>query len=151
MADTLYFSDRELGPKPREEQDTTPKAWGGIVAITHSLISTGALAIDFPKYGCEEAQHYVPREPAKGGYVVLRDPAGKGPNLSLDQARERRTEKRSRRHVDLYTNKQESEMARLVKIGAVRYPWKYRPGDGFVVLADPDDNLFSVVRVRGEI
>ena len=99
----------------------------------------------------QEALHYVPREPAKDGWVVLRDPAGRGPNLSLDQARERRTGKRSRVHLDLYTNNQESEVARLVKIGAVHYPWRYRPGDDFVVLADPDDNLFCVVQVRGEI
>ena len=59
MADTLHFSDRELGPKPREEQDITPKAWGGIVAITHSLISTGALAIDFPKYGCDDGSAWI--------------------------------------------------------------------------------------------
>ncbi|MGH9630470.1 MAG: hypothetical protein ACRD7E_19330 [Bryobacteraceae bacterium] len=28
----------------------------------------------------------------------------------------------------------------------MRYPWKYKPGDDFVVLADPDDNLFCVVQ-----
>jgi hypothetical protein len=33
----------------------------------------------------QEALHYVPREPAKDGWVVLHDPAGKGPNVSLDQ------------------------------------------------------------------
>lgn len=95
----------------------------------------------------QEALHYVPREPAKGGWVVLHDPAGKGPNVSLDQVPGRRTGKRSRLHLDLYTDNQESEVARLVTLGAVRYPWRYRPGDDFVVLADPDDNLFCVVQV----
>jgi catechol 2,3-dioxygenase-like lactoylglutathione lyase family enzyme len=99
----------------------------------------------------QEALHYVPREPAKGGWVVLRDPAGRGPNLSLDHVPGKRTGKRSRLHLDLYTNNREIEVARLVKIGAVRYPWRYRPGDDFVVLADPDDNLFCVVQVKGEI
>jgi hypothetical protein len=28
----------------------------------------------------QEALHYVPREPAEAGWVVLRDPAGRGPN-----------------------------------------------------------------------
>jgi hypothetical protein len=28
----------------------------------------------------QHALHYVPREPAKGGWVVLRDPEGRGPN-----------------------------------------------------------------------
>jgi catechol 2,3-dioxygenase-like lactoylglutathione lyase family enzyme len=94
----------------------------------------------------QEALRYVPREPAKGGWVVLRDPTGRGPNVSLDQAPGRRTGKRGRLHLDLYTDNQESEVARLVELGAVRYPWRYRPGDDFVVLADPDDNLFCVVQ-----
>jgi hypothetical protein len=47
----------------------------------------------------QEALHYVPREPAKRGWVVLRDPEGIGPNLSLDQYPERRSGKRSRLHL----------------------------------------------------
>jgi hypothetical protein len=30
----------------------------------------------------QQALHYGPREPAKGGWVFLRDPEGRGPNLS---------------------------------------------------------------------
>lgn len=93
-----------------------------------------------------EALHYVPREPAKDGWVVLRDPDGKGPNLSLDRVPERRSGKRSRLHIDLYTRNREEEVERLVKIGATRYPWRNRPGDDFVVLEDPDGNLFCVVQ-----
>jgi hypothetical protein len=55
----------------------------------------------------QEALHYVTTEPAKGGWVILRDPQGRAPNLSLDQS----------------------------------------PDDDFVVLEDPDGNLFCVVRV----
>jgi hypothetical protein len=94
----------------------------------------------------QEALHYVPREPAKDGWVVLRDPAGRGPNISLDQIGERRTGKRNRLHLDLYTQDQMKEVEKLITIGATRYPWRYRPGDDFVVLADPDDNLFCVVQ-----
>ena len=94
----------------------------------------------------QEALRYVCTEPAKDGWVILRDPAGRGPNVSLDHVPGRRTGKRSRLHLDLYTDDQEREVARLVEIGAVRYPWRYRPGDDFVVLADPDDNLFCVVQ-----
>ena len=93
----------------------------------------------------QEALHYVPREPAKGGWVVLRDPEGRGPNVSLDHVQEKRSGKRSRLHLDLFTNNQEVEVERLVKIGATRYPWKYKPGSDFVVLEDPDGNLFCVV------
>ncbi len=70
----------------------------------------------------QEALRYVPRSPAKGGWVVLRDPEGKGPNVSLDKFPERRTGKRSRLHLDLYTRDREAEVERLVRIGATRYP-----------------------------
>lgn len=94
----------------------------------------------------QRALHYVPREPAGNGWVVLCDPNGEGPNLSF-QAREKRAEHRSWLHLDLYTDNQEAEVKRLVKLGAVRYPWRYKPGDDFVVLEDPDGNLFCVVQV----
>jgi hypothetical protein len=96
----------------------------------------------------QEALHYVPREPAKDGWVVLRDPQGKAPNLSLNRVPHRRSGKRSRLHLDLYTENQEAEVERLLGIGASRYPWRYRPNSDFVVLEDPDGNLFCVVQLR---
>jgi catechol 2,3-dioxygenase-like lactoylglutathione lyase family enzyme len=93
----------------------------------------------------QEALGYVPREPAKGGWVVLCDPDGKGPNLSF-QAREQRRKNRSWLHLDLYTNDRDGEVERLVSLGAASYPWRYRPGGDFVVLQDPDGNLFCVVQ-----
>lgn len=95
----------------------------------------------------QEALHYVPARPAKDGWVILRDPSGAGPNVSLDQISERRSGKRSRFHFDLYTSDQAGEVERLVTIGATRYPWRYKPHDDFVVLEDPDANLFCVVQV----
>jgi len=94
----------------------------------------------------QEALHYIARPPAKDGWVILRDPEGQGPNVSLDQFPERRTGRRSRLHLDLYAADQEGEVERLVTLGATRYPWRYRPGDDFVVLEDPDGNLFCVVQ-----
>jgi len=94
----------------------------------------------------QEALHYFPREPAKGGWVVLRDPEGKGPNLSLDQYPEKRSGKRCRLHLDLYTNNRDAEVERLGGLGASRYPWRYKPGADFVVMEDPDGNLFCVVQ-----
>jgi len=93
----------------------------------------------------QEALGYAPREPAKSGWVVLRDPQGRGPNLSLQQVPEKRSGRRSRLHLDLYTDNKEVEVDRLVTIGATRYPWRYRPGSDFTVLEDPDGNLFCVV------
>jgi catechol 2,3-dioxygenase-like lactoylglutathione lyase family enzyme len=97
-----------------------------------------------------EALHYVHREPVEGGFVILHDPDGGGPNVSLDKTSTRRAGKRSRLHFDLYTTDQQGEAERLVKIGATRYPWRYQPDDDFVVLEDPDGNLFCVVQVPPE-
>lgn len=91
---------------------------------------------------------YVPREPAGGGWVVLRDPEGHGPNVSLQRVREKRTGKRSWFHFDLYTDDQHGEAKRLVALGASRYPWRYPRGADYVVLEDPDGNLFCVVQAR---
>ena len=95
-----------------------------------------------------EALHYVAREPPDQGWVVLRDPAGTGPNLSLERVPEKRSGKRSRLHLDLYTGDQRGEVERLVALGARRYPWRYRPSSDFIVLEDPDGNLFCVVQVH---
>ena len=94
----------------------------------------------------QEALHYVPKEPPKAGWVILRDPSGRGPNVSLDHVDEKRVGRRSRLHLDLYTEDQAREVERLVGLGATRYPWRYEPGADFVVLADPDDNLFCVIQ-----
>jgi hypothetical protein len=73
-----------------------------------------------------EALHYISRAPAKDGWVVLCDPENKGPNLSF-QTRESRAPHRSWIHLDLYLPVRDEEVARLVALGARRYPWKYRP------------------------
>ena len=98
----------------------------------------------------QQALQYVPREPAEGGWVVLRDPKGRGPNVSLDRVSEKRSGKRSRLHLDLYTNNRDGEVERLIRVGAIRYPWQHKPHDDFVVLEDPDGNLFCVVQVAVE-
>jgi catechol 2,3-dioxygenase-like lactoylglutathione lyase family enzyme len=95
----------------------------------------------------QDALHYRPRDPANDGWVVLRDPSGTGPNVSFQRVPVRRTGKRGRIHLDLYTDDRATEVERLVKLGANRYPWRYRPGSDFVVLEDPDGNLFCVVQL----
>ncbi len=93
----------------------------------------------------QEALHYVPREPAEGGWVVLRDPEGRGPNVSLNQV-SKRLVGRNWLHFDLYTNDREGEVKRLLMLGAKRHRQTYEPGDDFRVLEDPDGNLFCVVQ-----
>jgi hypothetical protein len=95
----------------------------------------------------QEALGYEPREPPKeDGWVVLCDPEGRGPNLSLERIPEPLGQT-SRVHLDLYTTDQEGEVERLLGIGATRYHRDYRPEDDFVVLEDPDRNRFCVVQV----
>jgi hypothetical protein len=97
----------------------------------------------------QEALHYIPREPAKDGWIVLCDPNGTKPNISLNRVPGKR-KGRNRLHLDLYTNNQDTEVERLVKIGANRYQWRYKQDDDFIVLEDPDGNLFCVVQVRSK-
>jgi catechol 2,3-dioxygenase-like lactoylglutathione lyase family enzyme len=110
----------------------------------------GSIVIDCSEFDkmlafWQEALHYVPREPAKDGWVVLHDPAGRNPNVSLNQDPEKRLG-RNRLHLDLYTDNRENEVNRLLKIGATRHPQTYEPDGDFVVLEDPDGNLFCVVQ-----
>jgi hypothetical protein len=44
---------------------------------------------------------------------------------------------------------QEVDVERLVRIWTNRYPWRYRQGVDFVILEDPDGNLFCVILVKG--
>lgn len=104
---------------------------------------------DFPRMFAfwRQALHYVPREPPADGSVVLADPEGVGPNVSLNATAEGPLND-YRLHLDLYSSDPEGEVQRLVGLGAVLK----RPagaGEDFVTLADPDGNLFDVVDKRG--
>ena len=94
----------------------------------------------------QKALHYVPRNQPKDGWIVLGDPEGKNPNISLNQVSTKRRG-RNRLHLDLYTDKREAEINRLIKIGAKRHRQRYEPEDDFRVLEDPDGNLFCVVQI----
>jgi catechol 2,3-dioxygenase-like lactoylglutathione lyase family enzyme len=62
------------------------------------------------------------------------------PRLHLD------TEDRT--HLDLWTANEEEQLAeveRLLELGAERVDWDYPEDPDFVVLADPDGNLFCVI------
>lgn len=97
----------------------------------------------------QKALHYVPRDEPTDDWVVLRDPKGRGPNLSF-QKRERRHGSRNWIHLDLYTTDQAAQVAELQKLGAKRYPWRYPKGADYVVMEDPDGNLFCVVQEQAQ-
>src|ERR1051326_1782623 len=79
------------------------------------------------------------------GWVVLADPRRRWANLSLQLTHEPK-QGRNRLHLDMYTQDQKAEVERLVALGATRLPWRYDPGDDFVVLGDPDGNEFCVIQ-----
>jgi hypothetical protein len=115
-------------------------------------LRVGAVVIDCNDFETmsafwREALRYVPRDPPEAGWVVLRDPAGGNVNVSLQQVPEKRIGK-NRLHLDLYTDDQDGEVARLLALGATRHPRTPEPGEDFVVLADPEGNLFDVIDKR---
>lgn len=101
----------------------------------------------------QAALRYVPREPPEDGWVVLTDPTGRGPNISLERVDDDRLPplgELSRMHLDLYTSDRQGEVERLLTLGATRYARDYGPDDDFIVLVDPDGNRFCVVSKADE-
>jgi len=84
-------------------------------------------------------------QPPFDDWAVIKDPALKGPNMSF-QKREHKRDRRSWIHLDLYAQDQKAEVERLLSLGAKRYPWRYPEGADYVVLEDPDGNLFCVIQ-----
>jgi catechol 2,3-dioxygenase-like lactoylglutathione lyase family enzyme len=74
------------------------------------------------------------------------DGSGRALGLMLSESP---AEPRPRIHLDLLvdtTAEQEAEVQRLIGLGATRVDWDlYPPDPDFVVLADPDGNIFCVV------
>jgi catechol 2,3-dioxygenase-like lactoylglutathione lyase family enzyme len=115
-------------------------------------IWVGAIVIDcrdLPRMVAfwQEALHYVPREPPDPDGVVLKDPEGQGPNVSLNRTTEGPLDD-YRLHLDLYSSSPEKEVERLLALGATLVQ-PAREGHDFVTLADPDGNLFDVIDKKG--
>jgi hypothetical protein len=129
----------------------------GSHAIRASQVKVGSIVVRCVRFGelvafWQAALGYVPREPPRDGWVVLTDPSGRGPNISLDRVDAADLPplgELSRVHLDLYTADQEGEVERLLGLGATRYDREYGPGHDFVVLVDPDGNRFCVVGKPG--
>src|SRR5215831_19965018 len=81
---------------------------------------------------------YVP-QPDEPAFLAPADSVG--PRLHLDET--------DRTHLDLWVDRtgsdQDTEVERLIALGARRVEWVYPDGADFVVLADPDGNLFCVI------
>jgi hypothetical protein len=97
----------------------------------------------------QTALDYVPREAPQDGWVVLTDPTGTGPNLSLervDASIAPAPDELSAIHLDLYSDDQQRDVERLVALGATRYAHEAPDDADFVVLVDPDGYRFCVVQ-----
>ncbi|GHJ39569.1 VOC family protein [Streptomyces sp. TS71-3] len=81
-------------------------------------------------------------------WQTLDYPDGSGRALGLLRS-ESRPEPRPRLHLDLYVDtarEQQAEVERLISLGAQAVDWDLYPSEpDFVVLADPDGNIFCVV------
>ena len=85
-----------------------------------------------------QALGYV-RRPEQPSFLA--PASGDGLRIHLDQT--------DRTHLDLWTDREQSdletEVDRLVALGATRVPWTYPDDADFVVLADTEGNLFCVI------
>ena len=96
----------------------------------------------------QEALGYVPKYPPKqDDWALLIDPRGESINVGLQCVPEKRIGK-NRLHLDLYAEDPDAEVERLLDLGAKRFDRVPEPGEDFVVLEDPEGNLFCVVDVR---
>ena len=94
----------------------------------------------------QAALGYVQQAPPEDGWVILNDPTGRGPNISLDRVEQPPPlGDVSRVHLDFYTDDAKGEVERLLALGATRYEREAGEDDDFVVLVDPDGNRFCVV------
>ena len=79
-------------------------------------------------------------------FKLLAPRSGIGPNISLDLQKSERIIP-PRIHLDLYSDNQEIEVARLEKLGAKRFNWENQPKDSdFVIMEDPEGNRFCVIQ-----
>ena len=104
---------------------------------------------DFDKMSTfwQEALRYVPRDPPEEDWVILpRSTQGGRQCVSTTGARGAHTGK-NRLHLDLYTDDQQAEVDRLLRIGATRHPRIPEADEDFIVLEDPEGNLFCVIDV----
>jgi predicted enzyme related to lactoylglutathione lyase len=78
-----------------------------------------------------------------GEYVFLAPKSEDGPYLGLQRVPEERAGK-NRVHIDFRTDDRESEVARLVKLGATEGAEHSVPGLTWTILQDPEGNEFCV-------
>jgi len=108
----------------------------------------GSIVVDCEKFdrmidSWKAALGYELRRPPSEDWALLYDPHGMGPNIAFQKDRDGAGENYWF-HFDLYSSEPESEVQRLLQLGAtMRQPAK--EGFDYVTLVDPDGNPFDVV------
>lgn len=77
-------------------------------------------------------------------FAILADPDRKLVNVSIQKVPEPRSGK-NRLHLDLYCRDRGREVRRVTTLGAKVFPREPEPDEDFVVLEDPEGNLFCLV------
>lgn len=113
-----------------------PAYIGAIVVNTNDMQSAVAF--------WTQALGYEVRDDDKA-FTVLHDPNRGWVFLSLQLTDETKFS-HNRLHLDLFTDDQPGEIARLQALGAEQIPWNYPEGADFVVMSDPDGNEFCVIQ-----
>lgn len=105
------------------------------------LAKAVVLNVDNARRAAEFWTQALGYEPEADAPDFLIPPHGEGVRVHLDE--------RDRTHLDLWvdrtTSDLESEVERLIELGAKRVKWTYPEGADFVVLADTEGNHFCVI------
>jgi catechol 2,3-dioxygenase-like lactoylglutathione lyase family enzyme len=117
--------------------------------LTFGVVAMGVTDVRRAQEFWCAALGYRVREDGFGGWAkVLVPPEGDGAAIAL-QISQTPPQGHPRLHFDLHVAdaaEQQAEAARLVSLGATRVDWDSYPDDpDFIVLADPEGNLFCIV------
>lgn len=122
--------------------------------LTFGVVALGVSDVQRAAQFWSAALGYQLRQDGFGGWAnVLAPPDGTGTFIALQRS-ETAPQDHPRLHFDLHVAdaaEQEAEADRLVSLGARRVDWDSYPQDpDFIVLADPDGNLFCIVDLGHE-
>jgi catechol 2,3-dioxygenase-like lactoylglutathione lyase family enzyme len=118
--------------------------------LTVGVVALGVVDVERAARFWAEALSYRVRRDGFGGWATVVVPHQGRPGTPIAMQRsETPPPDRPRLHLDLHVAdaaEQAAEVDRLVALGAQRVDWDSYPEDpDFVVLADPEGNLFCVV------
>jgi catechol 2,3-dioxygenase-like lactoylglutathione lyase family enzyme len=122
--------------------------------LTFGVVVLGVTDAERAEEFWRSALGYQVREDGFGGWAkVLTPPGGRGTMIAL-QTSTTPPQEHPRLHFDLHVAsaaEQQAEADRLISLGASRADWDSYPDDpDFIVLADPDGNLFCIVDLGHE-